>query len=333
VGCAHHDLPFGGQSPPDIHHPESMRISFSTLACPDWSWREILTHGPAFGYDGVEVRLLERDTDLLQRPEFQPSQLAARRRELSDSNFRIAGLASSVRFDYADAAERTRQVNAGRAYLDLAAELGAECIRVFGDVVPPPGDPRRAGVIGHIADGLQALGEHAEPLGLAVLIETHGDFFDSRLVAETLFQVASPAVGVLWDTHHPWRFLGEPIAESFQRLQPWIRIDTHWKDSVPHPRGRHIPGPFSINKGAENPWDVQAAAAAAHALMSGHRHADYVLFGGGEFPIAECLRLLLDAGYDGWFCYEWEYAWHPEIEPPEVALPLFPGKLRWFAER
>jgi sugar phosphate isomerase/epimerase len=297
---------------------ETMLIAFSTLACPDWTWPEILTHGPAFGYDGVEVRLLERDTDLLRRPEFQPQQLAPRRRELADAGFRISGLASSVRFDDPDTAARNRQLEAGHAYLDLAAELGAEFVRVFGDVVPPPGDPQRPAVIQHIANGLQALGEHAEPLGVAVLIETHGDFSDSRLVAETLSKVNSPAVGVLWDTHHPWRFQGELLGESFRRLQPWVRVDTHWKDSIARSRGRASA-------------EAQAAASAAQALMTGHRHADYVLFGGGEFPIADCLRLLFDAGYDGWFCYEWERAWHPEIEPPEVALPLFPKKLRSFA--
>jgi hypothetical protein len=62
--------------------------------------------------------------------------------------------------------------------------------------------------------------------------------------------------------------------------------------------------------------------------MAGHRHADYVLFGGGEFPATECLGLLLDDGYDGWHSLEWEKMWHPELVDPEVALPLFPGKLR-----
>jgi sugar phosphate isomerase/epimerase len=57
--------------------------------------------------------------------------------------------------------------------------------------------------------------------------------------------------------------------------------------------------------------------------MSGHRPADYVLFGEGEFPAAECLRLLQQAGYDGWYSYEWEKAWHPEIADPDVALPPF----------
>ena len=295
-----------------------MKFSFSTLACPDWTWQDIIANGTRYGYDGVEVRLLEQETDLLQRPEFQRSRLPARRRELADAGFRISGLASSVHFDEPDAAQRTTQLQTGRAYLDLARELGAEFIRVFGDVVPPKDDPQRETAMHHIADGLQSLGEYAEPLGMQVVIETHGDYSGSQLVAQTLQLVESDAVGVLWDTHHPWRFLAEPLDETFARIGNWVNLDTHWKDSV------------SQLRRAGSTTDE--AASKAHALMTGHRHADYVLFGGGEFPIADCLRLLQNSDYAGWFCYEWEKAWHPEIEDPEVALPLFPEKMRRMAE-
>ena len=90
---------------------------------------------------------------------------------------------------------------------------------------------------------------------------------------------------------------------------------THWKDSVP-------------SRSTDNSRDVRAAAAEAHALMGGHQHADYVLFGGGDFPILECLSLLHEGGYDGWYSYEWEKMWHPELEAPELALRLFPSKIR-----
>jgi sugar phosphate isomerase/epimerase len=108
-------------------------------------------------------------------------------------------------------------------------------------------------------------------------------------------------------------FQGEDLAETFERLRPWVR-HTHWKDSIaPVERPRSD--------------DEQLAESRASQLMSGHRPANYVLFGGGEFPALECLRLLRSAGYAGWFSLEWERAWHPELEPPEIALPLFPRKL------
>lgn len=294
-----------------------IRTSFSTLGCPDWSWQALLEYGPQFGYDGVEIRLLEGETNLLARSEFQSSELPARRRELDASGFQVCGLASSVRFDSPDADERAEQVEIGKAYLDLAAELGTSFVRVFGDVLPAGSDDhQRKQTIGHIAEGLQRLGEYAQQAGPLVVIETHGDFSDSAAMRETLSLVESPQVGVLWDTHHPWRFYGEELSTTFRRLERWIR-HTHWKDSVTRPAR------------PENEQSDEAAAEAArqaHALMSGHRHADYVLFGGGEFPVLECMRLLKQSGYDGWFSYEWEKMWHPEIEEPEIALPLFPGK-------
>jgi sugar phosphate isomerase/epimerase len=203
------------------------KVSFSTLSCPDWSFQQLIEHGTAYGYDGVEIRLLQRQTDLLGHPDFQPSQLEARCRQLSDANFRIAGLASSVSFDSPDTTVRTRQIETGKRYLDLAKTLGADFIRVFGDVLQPTDsgsvplaqvspDQRRK-TIAQVANGLQTLGEYAEPLGLDVLIETHGDYSNSAVMLETLEAVASPAVGVLWDTHHPWRFCGEKLPTTFDR--------------------------------------------------------------------------------------------------------------------
>jgi sugar phosphate isomerase/epimerase len=252
----------------------------------------------------------------LQIDDLKASRWPQRRRELDDSGFRVCGLASSVRFDYADAGERDRQVGIGRAYVDMTRALGGEFVRVFGDVLPEPAQAdERQTVLGWISDGLQQLGEYAEDQAISILLETHGDFADSRLVAQTLSRVESPAVGVVWDTHHPWRFCGEPLVESFDRLRRWTR-HTHWKDSVTIP---------------ETPAAGQSAADLAHQLMSGHRHADYVLFPGGEFPAIECMRLLLAAGYDGWHSLEWEKMWHPDLFGPEIALPLFPPKLRAIA--
>lgn len=293
------------------------KTAFSTLSCPDWSFHDLIQHGTRYGYDGVEIRLIERETDLLQVGDLQPHQRAQRRRELDQAGFEVCGLASSVRFDDPSPAVHSEQLQIGRAYLELAAELGAGFVRVFGDVLPEAADglAAKSQAIARVADGLNQLGEAAGPLGVAVVIETHGDYANSHLMHALLQQVESPHAGVLWDTHHPWRFFGEPLPETYQRLAPHVR-HTHWKDSIVRP-----------DSDAAN-TEAAAAAAQAHQLMSGHQHADYVLFRGGEFPAVDCMQLLLDDGYDGWFSYEWEKMWHPEIEPPEIALPMFPTKIQ-----
>ncbi len=291
----------------------ALRLCFSTLACPDWTWAEVLKYGPQFGYQGVEIRLLERETDLLVRPEFQLDVLEQRRLELDQARFEVAGLGSSVRFDYLDADVRQQQVEIGMRYIDLAHQLRSRFVRVFGDVFTAGQEaPERERVVDQIVRGLTILGDYAEPRGVLVLMETHGDFAATHWMQTVMERVNHPAVGVLWDTHHPWRFYNEQLVETFNRLRPWIR-HTHWKDSVGQPVAMTA--------------TATQAAAQAHSLMSGHKPAHYVLFGVGEFPAAEALRLLDLAGYDGWYSLEWELAWHPELAQPDIALPDFPRKL------
>ena len=40
-------------------------------------------------------------------------------------------------------------------------------------------------------------------------------------------------------------------------------------------------------------------------------------------PIKAQVKTLASAGYTGYYCYEWEKKWHPEIEEPEVAFPQY----------
>ncbi len=144
----------------------------------------------------------------------------------------------------------------GRAYVELAAALGARFVRVFGDVLPPGPPAARAAALEPIAAGLDRLGEFAGTVQVRIVLETHGDFSDSTVVAALMPRIHSPFVGILWDTHHPWKFFDEPLSQTWDRLRPWV-WHTHWKDSVsrpavpapnrrpptnsPRPRRRHTP--------------------------------------------------------------------------------------------
>lgn len=291
------------------------KIAFSTLACPDWTWFDVLKYGPRYGYDGVEIRQLAREVDLLKVVDLQAGNLARRRRELVDAGFAVCGLASSVRFDFPDANRIHEQIETGKAYVNLAAELGARFVRVFGDVLPADvGQSQKSAALSRIGDGLNWLGEYAEKFDIDILLETHGDFSNSHHVMALMSMPFPPTVGILWDTHHPWRFCGEELTETFDRIGKWVR-HTHWKDSV-------------AERSRPKATAGDDAARQAHSLMSGHREANYVLFGEGEFSSRHCLQLLSNAGYQGWYSLEWEKMWHPELDEPDVALPHFAQRFR-----
>jgi sugar phosphate isomerase/epimerase len=54
----------------------------------------------------------------------------------------------------------------------------------------------------------------------------------------------------------------------------------------------------------------------------------YVLTGRGTIPLRDIVRLLVEQRYPGYFSFEWEKVWHPDIEEPEAAFPQFAEVLR-----
>ena len=44
----------------------------------------------------------------------------------------------------------------------------------------------------------------------------------------------------------------------------------------------------------------------------------------GEVPIYEAVDALRKGGYTGYYSFEWEKLWHPEIDSPEIALADYP---------
>ncbi len=47
-----------------------MKISFTTLGCPDWDIDTICQNGQAYGFDGVDFRGLLQIIDITTLPEF-----------------------------------------------------------------------------------------------------------------------------------------------------------------------------------------------------------------------------------------------------------------------
>ena len=272
---------------------DRLPISFSTLGCPKWPWKRVLEQASAMGYAAIEVRGIEMKMDLPTLPEFSGTGLAASIKDLDALGLKISDLGASARMHEGDPKVRQAQMDEGRRFIDLAQKLKTPYIRVFGDKIPP-GEQKRD-VMARVVDGLRTLGEHAKGSGVMVLLETHGDYTDSPTVVELMKGASLDTVGLVWDAHHTFVAGKEQPSTSYAALKPWVR-HTHLKDSTP--------------EGAK-PGEVR-----------------YVLTGKGTVPVREQVRLLKAGGYKGYYGFEWEKGWHPEIEEPEVAFPQFVETIR-----
>jgi sugar phosphate isomerase/epimerase len=269
-----------------------MQIGMSSLACPKWTVEQVAEAARDYGYAGVELRILDGETVTSASIEANLRRLKA---VFGPGQVALAGLGSSVRFTAADAAERTRQEAELSKLIEQARELGAPIVRVFGGRIAE-GDPLDT-AIGRVSESLSRCAPLAAHAGVTLALETHDDFSRSANVARALAGVESPAVGALWDTHHPYR-MGESLAEVWLNLASRL-VHVHLKDA---------------RKRSDGDWDL-------------------VLLGDGEVPNREILRALAMRSFAGWVVVEWEKAWHPGIADPEIALPQHLAKMReWLTE-
>jgi sugar phosphate isomerase/epimerase len=277
---------------PSIWREDDKRlpIGFSTLGCPAWDWLKILDFANQNGFAAVELRGLQGNMDLPSRPEFSVTQIARSRKDVASRGLHISCLGSSANMHDTDSQKHEGELADARKFIDLAANLGVPYVRVFGNKLVGP----RQEALQHIAASLRSLGDYAGPKNVTVLIESHGDFTDSASLREILERSDSPHVALLWDAHHTFVAGKEDPEFTVKQLGKYIR-HTHLKDS--RADGDKI---------------------------------RYVLTGQGTVPVKEQVQVLLKTGYKGYFSFEWEKVWHPEIEEPELAFPDFARVVRQY---
>ena len=207
-----------------------MKISFSTLGCPNWTLSEILAAAKDLGYDGIELRGLGEDIYLPDAKLFSPANCGKVNAELAARGLTIPCISSDCTLQKADDAV----MDQARAYIELAAHLHAPCIRVLGDTAPAPAPNVNTDLV---TARLKALAPEAAEKGVTLLLESNGVYSDSRLLRETLEAVNSPAVAALWDINHPVRYGHEDPAETYANIGQWVR-HVHVKDTVVDDRGR-----------------------------------------------------------------------------------------------
>src|SRR5579863_470577 len=269
----------------------SMKLSFSTLGCPDWSFDKIIDFARDNQYSGIEVRGILRQMDLPLVPEFSNTEaLATTLKKMNDHGLKFVDLGSSCALHFPKGDERTKNLDEGKRFIDLAAKLNCPYIRVFPNQIPKDRD--RQETLNLIIEGLRELGGYASNSNVTVLLESHGELIYKKDLLYVMEGAASPHVGLVWDICNMWIVTREPPEEVYASLKTYIR-HTHIKD-------------LKIENGKE----------------------EYVLLGTGIVPIFQAIDLLFKNKYTGYYSFEWEKLWHPEIPDPQIALADYPKAIK-----
>jgi sugar phosphate isomerase/epimerase len=272
------------------------KLSFSTLGCPDWSFDKIIDFARDNHYTGIEVRGILREMDLTKVPEFSsPDAITLTLNKMKDRGLFFVDLGSSAAMHFPAGEERTKSLDEAKRFIDLADKLYCPYIRVFPNQLPKDRDREES--LKLIIQGLRELGEYASKTNVSVLLESHGELIYTKDLLTVMEGAKHPHVGLVWDICNMWFATRESPQEVYAVLKPYIR-HTHIKD-------------LKIVNGKE----------------------EYVLLGTGIVPIFPAIDLLYRNAYPGYYSFEWEKLWHPEILDPKIALANYPVAMRKHFER
>jgi sugar phosphate isomerase/epimerase len=215
-------------------------------------------------------------------PAMSSSERASLRKMSKDVGLMALAVTTYTSFVSHLAEVRNSNVDELRRYADLAAELGAEYVRAFlGEL--PDGTNLDATMYENISECLNLASEYATSVGVKIAVEPHDNFARSSVVLP-VFDQSHPGLRVIWDVGNTFA-IGEDPEESLELLQDRLAY-VQLKDG----------------KRDESRWQLCP-------------------LGQGNVPLARAFESLSAHGFAGAFSVEWEYAWHPELDPPEIALP------------
>jgi len=223
-----------------------------------------------------------RQLDLTQCNEFSKANIASTLRQMNDNKLGFVDLGSSAALHYSEPAERKRNLDEGKRFIDLAHELKCPNVRVFPNNFPK--DQEKNATMDLISKRLLELGDYAKGSNVSVLIESHGDLLAIDDLEKIMKTAEHSNVGMIWDVTNMWIKTHESPTTAFNRLKKFIR-HTHIKDA------KMVEGKIV-----------------------------YTRLGQGEVPIFEAIDVLYKGGYRGYYSFEWEKLWHPELEEPELAI-------------
>ncbi len=203
-----------------------MKLSFSTLGCPDYGWTEIYTLAKDCGFHGIEMRGLGGDIFSVHASPFRKENLADTKATLKRLKLEICCLSSGCALRDTDRHAET--IEELKEYITLAQELETPYIRVLGDLTAEPGEdfPDE-----NVIEPMKILAPIAEDAGVTLLIETNGVYSDTARLADVLARIGSDNVAALWDWNHPYRYNGESPETTIKNLGAFIK-HCHIKDSV-----------------------------------------------------------------------------------------------------
>ncbi len=133
----------------------------------------------------------------------------------------------------------------------------------------------------------------AQSKKIVLLVETVGEYADTKKLRALLESFASDTVGALWDLYYPIRVNGETPEATITNLGAFVK-HIHIKDS--------------------------------------DDNGNYAIIGEGTLPTDNVVNALKSVNYAGAISLEWNPEWADEIDTPDIIFPHFTSYMSKYRE-
>jgi len=169
------------------------------------------------GFDAVELRTGHKHG---VEPAINQAERARVKARFERSKVRLLSFGTTCEFQSADPAERRRQIDLAKQFVELAHDTGAWGVKVRPNGLAH-GVPRET-TIQNIAAGLKEVGEHGYVHGVEIWLEVHGGETQVPAAAAEIMRATNHKnVGLCWNSN-PTDAVDGSVKQSFDLLRPWL---------------------------------------------------------------------------------------------------------------
>jgi len=186
-----------------------------------WDVPTLIQKCAELGYEGVELRTTHAHG---VEPSLSRQERAEVRARFADSPVTLWGLGSTCEYHAVDPDELCRNIEKTKAFIALAADVGAVGVKVrpngFQDEVGIP----REKTLEQIGLAYRECGEFARQYGIELWMEVHGRGTRDPRHIRTIIEIADhDNCFVCWNSNPGEEDENGSIKASFDLLSPWIR--------------------------------------------------------------------------------------------------------------
>jgi len=241
-------------------------------AAENWDTDRLCEETKALGVDAIDFH-----ARLMGDPGTAADRIKA---SLEKSGLILSGLSLSTNFNIEDADEMKAMIDNTIVWMRIATEIGAPVSRIFGGGLAKEKrtDPQaRKAVLPRIVDALAEVTKEAEQLGLILALENHGGLpCTGEEQVDVIRAIGSPNLKATIDVGN-YMAGGQEGADG-TRVAASCCAYVHFKDYKKAPSDATPWG-----------WDTEPCTV-----------------GQGDVDHLACLKILKDAGYDGFVALEYE---------------------------